>query len=413
MQRGILVRASAVGLVACACGAPDADSPVGVVNGGGPILHASTSLAWLDPVARTFASLRVGLRAVEIVRLRDAPEKLTVEASIVRTGCDSFPIALAAVDVDGDGQREVVVSDPGCGNWAAHATPSGWLTSPAEDVLPAIPPAPTLGSLQPCGAAEACLIAASSYGFDLLALHEGVWRAETVFASTKLADFTQVAPLGSIFERSDGSIGVVHSRAGALAEFDFCATCDRMLSSPEKLTLVGHELSLGLDNFIALGDPVLAGLGVQVFPPAAGAVPRRLATLRHMAGDLELISSEDLAPSTFVAWTQEARATAAIVALSGDGSRVFVAAASPDGVRVLTELETGWGFRPLDSTPDYTLVQPSLDGAQLLVTPDTAPTRHMIAYDGFALLHVALAHDLSSVDVSTEEVHHERPEQIW
>ena len=104
-------------------------------TGGGPIVYAASQIEVVArrPTGATLVAFIPGLQAVE----RIESETGTAETIRPPQGVGAcFPICLSVGDLDGDGEKEVAIIDPTCGNWIARLRPDGsneavaWSPSP-------------------------------------------------------------------------------------------------------------------------------------------------------------------------------------------------------------------------------------------------------------------------------------------
>jgi hypothetical protein len=108
-----------------ACDHGDDRPPTVVTEGGGPLVHRTNHLRWLQSPG-VWVSQRTGLRSIDVLGSGEAAS-LSLLAQVTLEGCDeSFPIAMAALDIDSDGQDELVIHDPGCGVWSIALEQGTW-----------------------------------------------------------------------------------------------------------------------------------------------------------------------------------------------------------------------------------------------------------------------------------------------
>src|SRR5690606_3244094 len=84
----------------------------------------------------TFATVTVGLQAVEILRItqNQEPEVVRLEGPSAPS-CLRSPGAVVVGDFTGDGTEDVLVEEPACGNWLAVATGDGFVPQWSSDIL--------------------------------------------------------------------------------------------------------------------------------------------------------------------------------------------------------------------------------------------------------------------------------------
>lgn len=330
-----LARAASIAALGSALGGPGCSGTTGpqdVVggskdeNGGGPLVPWRTAQARLSEDGSVFAAVKIGSPDVRVATLAGTLRGVTLQHPLAETGCSQFPVALASGgDVNGDGQYDLFVVDPGCGNWVAMSEamsegvsfrPQAW---PSD--IPSLAPRHYLESLELDADAHLQITSATFDGFQAVRLGDGKVREmrfpsppqmNHMFASTLFLGTQE--PGRWLFQRG-GPFSVIEVTGADLREAG-------MLHQAELELLKPFE---GFDQLssLALAECSDVGVGVGVFTMHPE-VPRRLNLLQVTANGYTAPEITTKGHQVFLVATARVAQTWHVGVLSGTADRFHV-----------------------------------------------------------------------------------------
>jgi hypothetical protein len=299
MKSSTIVIAIALG----SCGS----EPV-AMTGSGTVLYWHTELVTLGQCggADLVAALTPSDMRLEL--LRYSPPALRVEAMLPPTAtCTPSPVQMTAVDVDGDGLMDVVVSDSGdCGNWYALQDASCQFTPhPWTDAFPPSGPMPWMSSWKDPSGPRQRILLASYGGITVMESAAAGSPWQLLGPSPSLSDVnvgqTEVSDIGDFLaDPSSGKDAVLFQEggSGALVTMATSASTGTMLDPPTSFpqqNVQDLRPFEAIDQLRILTDPVCGqyGLGFGIFSPEDGTIPHRLELVNFVAAGYQTVDLDE------------------------------------------------------------------------------------------------------------------------
>lgn len=289
--------------LSCGHEGPDADAGIRQSSSAdsGYLLNWNVELAWVAP-ASLLAALTVGTTGVELIRLQapDSTDPPVIEAVISPQASDCEqggpePIAITALDVDGNGTRDVVASDSACGNWLMVDSEGGFQARQWRTVFPVDIPAYRYLSIGP-ELGGTTLFYGDTFLLGAFTFASGAWShaGEALVVGDELHHIVSNFVAGASYSPSR-ELAVVQrgeklQRIGVEANGLLALTQEfvPILDSNYRQSFDGFDHLQGVVKNASCSVPTMLGIGL--FTTRAGRVPRRLQKL-----------SLDLEASTFIA----------------------------------------------------------------------------------------------------------------
>lgn len=246
------------------------------------------------------AAAVVGLSTVEVLEFKSSRWRSrevcppSSDTSPSATGCDTSncsPISLALADVNFDAHEDLLVVDPACGSWIAlDVLEQSSVSVPWEQVLPAVVPSYTLLAYDINSDGQDEVIAANPERVSVCSYDNG-WLSSTGL----IPDFPQMDHMRatrlvlSLESMLLGQSLLAMQRGPLMQVFPMTWGEHQLLGEPEIWEQENLEHEKPYSGFDHLAEVSFEGcdafaLGVGLFHPIAGDVPRELQLLRQTVG---------------------------------------------------------------------------------------------------------------------------------
>ncbi len=418
-MRGARLQAIAAAITVLHCSS-------GVKDFGGPTLYWNADLRRLDaPALGRFVAVIPGFKEVELVSPRGDGYEATRIVPPHGRGCTAYPITAAAVDVDGDRRDDVLVFDPGCGNWVARRRGDAEFESVAwEDALPTVRTVPYLGAFLSHQGTPVVLSADDSSITGVLGAREG-WRQVPPYPGViRLA-----VPVTDAFIRwpagSDRDATVVAIQQQSHLQLASLVDDSTTWSTGARLgPIKGDDYLAPFDALDHLGEVTGSGesdgaVAIGTFAGSSRRPPRSAVFLRPIASGVDWRTIPTGNDVITVAAASLPGGDVIVGALIQAEPIVFVAAlVTPDPYRaqIVARAEVEFQYRTPRSPPGYE--PPFLGhtmGVKLLARPVSSDAVEFQHYDGFFVRDFAVERREQTWNVRAAKhvIHGDRDDEIW
>lgn len=184
-------------LGSCASGACAARPNDKDVTGGGALVPWKNAQEVLDPDG-SFVAIRIGQPEV-LVYVNPSAGGRALRLRSPNVGCDAFPVAVAVGEVTGDDRPDILVFDPGCGNWLASSEAGTFEVRAWEATIPKVTTRHflSLRDLDDNGLAD--VSASTSAGVEMLFRLPGEWRRSEMWFTAQ-PQTNAMAATGMLFD---------------------------------------------------------------------------------------------------------------------------------------------------------------------------------------------------------------------
>jgi hypothetical protein len=331
--------------------------------------------------------------------------------------CKSFPIAIAVGDVDQDTLDDVVVEDPSCGNWIAKATgPSefayeGWISH-----FPSLRTRPFLTFYS-----TSLLISSNEVELDVVH-RDGSWQQT---GKSLLGPFMNPLMTTSMFavNLSDSMSPTILFQGGTFLSKIIPHSADGQFDLPDPEII--HQVQpsslkpfYGYDHLVSPTETScdFLGLGIGLYQPEAGKVPRRVSVLRPAGAGTYL--AEDLPfqcnVATFGILERPNKSDMIVAALGTCGSDTTIELlqiADCASKRYLSRDTIDFPMHVVSAPGE--IITDALQGVQLFVDSANGLGIRLSNYDGFSVRTWTASDGGWALHAQSTTVHDVREDVVW